>query len=152
MITFISGGKRIVPQGQEFQVAFHAHLTHNAQNLGIHQAIHFDKVLLNEGNGYSVHAGEFVAPVSGLYVFAWTISSGDRTCMRYDIVKNSVVLAYYISDAAGHDDWAVSSGTAVTRMNSGDRVWIRVSDFLGCSHIVYGTGYGTSSFAGYLLH
>nr|XP_034328989.1 complement C1q-like protein 4 [Crassostrea gigas] len=144
--------RRIVPQGQESQVAFHAHLSNNVQNLGIHQAIHFDKVLLNEGNGYSVHAGEFVAPVSGLYVFAWTILSGDRTCMKYDVVKNSVVLAYYISDAADHDDWAVSSGTAVTRMNSGDRVWIRVSDMLFCSHIVYGAGFGTSSFAGYLLH
>eukprot|EP00105_Crassostrea_gigas_P034897 XP_019919045.1 PREDICTED: complement C1q-like protein 4 isoform X2 [Crassostrea gigas] len=148
----LSRERRIVPQGQESQVAFHAHLSNNVQNLGIHQAIHFDKVLLNEGNGYSVHAGEFVAPVSGLYVFAWTILSGDRTCMKYDVVKNSVVLAYYISDAYEHSDWAVSSGTAVTRMNSGDRVWIRVSDMLVCSHIVYGTGFGTSSFAGYLLH
>ncbi|XP_052705649.1 heavy metal-binding protein HIP-like [Crassostrea angulata] len=144
--------RRIVPQGQESQVAFHAHLSNNVQNLGLHQAIHFDKVLLNEGNGYSVHAGEFVAPVSGLYVFAWTISSGEHTCLKYDVVKNSAILAYYVSDAHDHDDWAVSSGTAVTRMNLGDRVWIRVSDYLPCSHIVYGAGLGTSSFAGYLLH
>lgn len=96
--------------------------------------------------------GEFVAPISGLYVFAWTISSGEHTCLKYEVVKNSECLGYYISDAYDHDDWAVSSGTAVTRMNTGDRVWIRVSDWLGCSHIIYGTGLGTSSFAGYLLH
>lgn len=71
--------------------------------------------------------------------------------MIYDIVKNSAVLAYYIRDAAQHTEGAVSSGTAVTWMNAGDRVWIRVSDVvLECTHIVYGTGYGTSSFAGYL--
>lgn len=50
-IYFILGERRIVPQGQASQVAFHAHLSNNVQNLGIHQAIHFDKVLLNEGNG-----------------------------------------------------------------------------------------------------
>ncbi|XP_052706001.1 complement C1q-like protein 4 [Crassostrea angulata] len=144
--------RRFVLQGQGSQIAFHAQLTHNIENLGIHQAILFDNVLLNEGNGYSIYEGEFIAPVSGLYVFAWTISSGDRTCMKYDVVKNSVVLTYHISDAANHIDWAVSSGTVVTRMYTGDRVWIRVSDFLTCSHTVYGTGYGTSLFAGFLLN
>ncbi|XP_061171877.1 heavy metal-binding protein HIP-like [Saccostrea echinata] len=144
--------KRIVPQGQQSQVAFHAHLSQNQINLGVHQAIHFDKVLLNEGNGYSVHAGEFVAPISGLYVFAWSIASGDRSCMKYEFVHNSAVLTYSISDAHDHDDWAVSSGTAVTRMNSGDRVWIRVSDMLPCSHTIFGVGLGTSSFSGFLLH
>ncbi|XP_062591370.1 complement C1q-like protein 4 [Saccostrea cucullata] len=144
--------KRIVPQGQQSQVAFHAHLSQNQNNLGIHQAIHFNTVLLNEGNGYSVHAGEFVAPVPGLYVFSWSIASGDRTCMKYEFVKNSAVLFYSISDSADHSDWAVSSGTAVTRMNSGDRAWIRVSDFITCSHTVFGTGFGTSSFTGFLLH
>ncbi|XP_062616824.1 complement C1q-like protein 4 [Saccostrea cucullata] len=144
--------KRIVPQGEQSQVAFHAHLSQNQNNLGIHQAIHFDKVLLNEGNGYSVHAGEFVAPVPGLYVFSWSIAAGDRTCMKYEFVQNSSVLFYSISDAHEHDDWAVSSGTAVTRMNSGDRAWIRVSSMLTCSHTVFGAGFGTSSFSGFLLH
>uniref|UniRef100_A0A8W8IQ37 C1q domain-containing protein n=1 Tax=Magallana gigas TaxID=29159 RepID=A0A8W8IQ37_MAGGI len=144
---------RVVPEGRQSQIAFHTHLTHNINNLGVHQAIEFDKVLLNEGNGYSVYTGHFVAPVSGLYVFAWTISSGDGTCLIYDVVKNNEILVHFISDAADHNDWAVSSGTAVTRMNSGDRVWIRVSDIhVPCSHTVYGTGFGTSSFAGYLLN
>eukprot|EP00105_Crassostrea_gigas_P001897 XP_011414244.1 PREDICTED: complement C1q-like protein 4 isoform X1 [Crassostrea gigas] len=144
---------RLVPEGRQSQIAFHVHLTHNINNLGVHQAIEFDYVLLNEGNGYSVYTGHFVAPVSGLYVFAWTISSGDYTCIVYDVVKNNEILVHFISDAADHNDWAVSSGTAVTRMNSGDRVWIRVSDIhVPCSHTVYGAGLGTSSFAGYLLN
>nr|XP_034328987.1 complement C1q subcomponent subunit B-like [Crassostrea gigas] len=144
--------KRIIPQGQGSQVAFHAQLTHTIGNLGIHQTIRFNSVLLNEGNGYSTRSGVFVAPISGLYVFAWTISDEETHCMKYDVVKNSVVLTYHISDAANHPDWAVSSGTIVTRMNSGDRVWIRVSDFYKCMHYVFGTGYGTSLFVGYLLN
>uniref|UniRef100_A0A8W8IM86 C1q domain-containing protein n=1 Tax=Magallana gigas TaxID=29159 RepID=A0A8W8IM86_MAGGI len=147
------GRGRLVPEGRQSQIAFHVHLTRNINNLGVRQAIEFNHVLLNDGNGYSVYTGHFVAPVSGLYVFAWTISSGDGTCMIYDVVKNNEILVHFISDAAQHTDWAVSSGTAVTRMNSGDRVWIRVSDiYIPCSHTVYGTGLGTSSFAGYLLN
>ena len=142
----------MVPQGEHSHVAFQAHLSHNLQSLGLHQAILFDSVVLNEGGGYSVHSGEFVAPVSGLYVFSWTISAGDRTCTKYDIVKNSAVLMYFISDAYDHDDWDSSSGTVVTRMNSGDRVWLRIADMLTCSHWVFGIGYGTSSFSGFLLH
>jgi hypothetical protein len=152
VFRFTAGERRIVPQGEASSVAFHAYLSTDLNNLGVHQAIHFDKVLLNEGDGYSVHAGEFVAPVPGLYVFSWTISSQDRTCMKYEVVKNSVVLSYFISDAHEHDDWAVSSGTAVTRMNANDRVWIRVADMLVCSHFVNGVGFGTSSFTGFLLH
>nr|XP_022325302.1 heavy metal-binding protein HIP-like [Crassostrea virginica] len=144
--------RRIVPQGEHSHVAFQVHLSHNLQSLGLHQAILFDSVVLNEGGGYSVHSGEFVAPVSGLYVFSWTISAGDRTCTKYDIVKNSAVLMYFISDAYDHDDWDSSSGTVVTRMNSGDRVWLRIADMLTCSHWVFGIGYGTSSFSGFLLH
>jgi hypothetical protein len=72
--------------------------------------------------------------------------------MKYEVVKNSVVLSYFISDAHDHDDWAVSSSTAVTRMNANDRVWIRVSDMLPCSQLVNGVGLGTSSFTGFLLH
>lgn len=142
----------MVPQGEHSHVAFQVHLSHNLQSLGLHQAILFDSVLLNEGGGYSVHSGEFVAPVSGLYIFSWTISAGDRTCTKYDIVKNSAILMYFISDAHEHDDWDSSSGTVVTRMNSGDRVWLRIADMLSCSHWVFGIGLGTSSFSGFLLH
>nr|XP_011414239.2 complement C1q-like protein 4 [Crassostrea gigas] len=144
---------RAIPEGRQSQIAFHVRLTHNIVNLGIHQSIEFDKVLLNDGNGYSIYSGHFVAPVSGLYVFAWTISSGDHHCIVYDVVKNNEILVYFISDANDHRDWAVSSGTAVTRMNAGDRVWIRVSNIeIYCSHYVFGTGLGTSSFAGYLIN
>ena len=132
------------------QVAFYTYLSHNLQNLGNHHPIVFDHVHINEGNAYSSVDGELIAPVPGLYVFSWTIASADRTCMETELMKNQEIIGHLISDACNHDDWAYSSGTAVTRLGVGDRVYVRTATTH--THNVFGTGLGTSSFTGFLLH
>lgn len=97
---------------------------YNIVNFGIYQFIEFDKVFLNDGNGYLIYFGYFVVLVFGFYVFVWIILFGDCICMKYDVVKNSVVLIYYISDVVNYFDWVVLLGIIVIWMNLGDCVWI----------------------------
>lgn len=150
-----SGGKRLLslptshPSPQ--QVAFYAYLTQNIPNLGHHHPIVFNHIHINEGNAYSSVDGEFIAPVPGLYVFSWTLSSPDRKCMESQLMKNQEVFGHLIADACNHDDYAISSGTAVTRLNTGDKVFVRTGSVH--SPTLYGSGsLSTSSFTGFLLH
>ncbi|KAJ8316353.1 hypothetical protein KUTeg_006367 [Tegillarca granosa] len=55
-------------------VAFMASLSHDLVNLAIGHRIVFDKVRLNEGNGYSNRRGTFVAPANGTYHFTLEIT------------------------------------------------------------------------------
>lgn len=131
------------------KIAFYAHLSKNIDNLGNHQPIVFDKIRLNLGNSYKSVDGEFVASVDGTYFFIWTISNSDHTYMQSELVVNGQVFGQIISDAADHTDWAVSTAFAIVSLQSDDRVWIR-SGVVHNGH-VSGTGYGTSSFAGFRL-
>ena len=59
--------------GGETQIAFTAYLDHDLNNLGTDQVLPFNKVLLNDGQGYNNYTGTFVAPVSGVYSFTYFI-------------------------------------------------------------------------------
>ena len=145
--------KRLLLDGQSqtdrAQIAFYAHLSKNIDHLGNHQPIVFDQVRINQWNAYKAVDGEFVASLAGTYFFIWTISNSDRTYMQSELVVNGNVFGQIISDAADHTDWAVSTAFTIVSLQVDDRVWIR-SGTVHTGH-VNGVGYGTSSFAGFLL-
>ena len=149
----ISEMKRLLLDGHSQttrpQIAFYAHLSHNIDRLGIHQTIIFDQVRTNQGNAYKAVDGEFVVTLAGTYFFIWTISNGDHTYMQSELVVNGKVFGHIISDAYNHNDWAVSTAFTIVSLQVDDRVWIRS----GTTHTghVNGVGYGTSSFAGFVL-
>ena len=149
----ISEMKRLLLDGHSQtdrpQIAFYAHLSHNIDHLGNHQPIVFDQVRTNQGNAYKAVDGEFVATLAGTYYFIWTISNSDRTYMQSELVVNGNVYGQIISDAADHSDWAVSTAFTIVSLQVDDRVWIR-SGTVHTGH-VNGVGYGTSSFAGFVL-
>jgi uncharacterized protein YdeI (BOF family) len=131
------------------QIAFYAHLSHNIDHLGNHQTIIFDQVRTNQGNAYKAVDGEFVATMAGTYFFIWTISNGDHTEMQSELVVNGNVFGQIVSDAYNHNDWAVSTAFTIASLQVDDRVWIRSGTIH--SGNVNGVGFGTSSFAGFLL-
>ena len=151
--NMISEMKRLLLNGHSqttrSQIAFYAHLSHNIDHLGNHQPIVFDQVRTNQGNAYKAVDGEFRATLAGTYFFIWTISNGDGTYMQSELVVNGNVYGQIISDAANHNDWAVSTAFTIVSLQIDDRVWIR-SGTVHSGH-VDGVGLGTSSFAGFLL-
>ncbi|WAQ99244.1 C1QL3-like protein [Mya arenaria] len=52
------------------------------------EAIKFDRILLNEGNGYNAYTGAFTAPVTGIYLFSYHFDSTKTTFVR--LVVNGV--------------------------------------------------------------
>lgn len=90
--------------------------------LGDNQAILYDRVLTNIGNGYDKWSGHFTAPLKGLYVFSCTVMAVSEHHIAVMLVKNAHVIAYSHSSYAAWESGAVS---VVLAMKKGDKVWIR---------------------------
>lgn len=127
-------------------VAFTAILTHDV-DLGPKQAIEYDKILTNIGNGYDKRNGQFRVPVSGVYIISSTIHSQGSSRINVEIVKNGVELAGMYGD-----DYDMGSQTIVLQLNKGDMVWARNwADHGGVQHVHSYPDLNYCSFSGALI-
>jgi hypothetical protein len=55
-------------------VAFSAFVDNNPSAIGLEQPVPFNRILTNVGGGYNQHTHAFTCPVTGLYMFTFTIS------------------------------------------------------------------------------
>lgn len=116
--------KRVFSTGQG--VAFNAQLTGPRSNIGIGQAIKFDRVHLNDGNAYNSHTGIFTAPQSGVYMFAYFFAhAGASTGQAWlRLMHDGKTINAAVSDIS--DRWQDTQGGnfAFIRLTSGNSVWI----------------------------
>ncbi|KAK3584330.1 hypothetical protein CHS0354_031000 [Potamilus streckersoni] len=91
------------------------------------QALVFDNVQLNIGDGYSKHSGIFRAPVAGLYVVLLTISTDSSTIPDVLVVRNGSRLCATVPSVVDHS-YAGSPCTCnvMAKLMQGDEVWPQV--------------------------
>ncbi|XP_045214905.2 C1q-related factor-like [Mercenaria mercenaria] len=130
------------------KAAFYVQLTHDLTGLGNYQAVVFDLVTTNVGNGYNKANGMFTASASGTYVFSWTSASADNHHMQTELVVNNKKVGLTWSDSGNHADFAVASDTAVVVLKAGDVVWVRSNNIH--SHTIHGQQMTT--FSGWLIY
>ncbi|XP_052074093.1 uncharacterized protein LOC127711976 [Mytilus californianus] len=135
---------------QPSAVAFYAQLTTSEQNVGKHHPIVFDHVILNVGNGYNKHTGAFSAPISGIYVFTFTLFPNRGGAMTVNIFKNSEVIAQIYTQMR-NDMFSATTPVAVIDMNVGDTAFVRTSSVHQPIGDVYSDGNVKSSFAGWKI-
>ncbi|XP_063405947.1 rab11 family-interacting protein 4B-like [Mytilus trossulus] len=102
------------------QVGFFAVLTKSV-SLGPKQAIEYNKIITNIGNGYDESHGHFKAPVSGLYIISASITSPHNQVSRLEIVRNGIQLAAMVGHLRD-----MANQTVVVSLNENDQ----------CSNIV----------------
>ncbi|XP_063397261.1 heavy metal-binding protein HIP-like [Mytilus trossulus] len=145
---------RLITQADVFvqpsTVAFYAQLTTIETNVGMHHPIVFDHVILNIGKGYNKFTGAFTAPVSGIYVFTFTLYPNRDSSIAVNIFKNNEVIAQsFIEMTSG-----MISGTtpiAVVDMNVGDAAFVRTSSIHQPHGDVFSDVNVKSSFAGWKI-
>ena len=117
------------------------------------QHLPFNNVYTNIGGEYDVANSVFACQTPGVYVFQNTILAKPNSLIQTAIVKNGRILTEAYARSEG--DYVFQSGStmAVTGLNVGDLVWVKVH---GTGHSVYGSSgnidWGYSSFAGFLLY
>ncbi|WAR05153.1 CBLN3-like protein [Mya arenaria] len=131
------------PRYRYVPVAFSAVKTNN-QRLGYRQAVVFEKVLLNEGNGYHAHSGIFYAPQSGVYMFTSSmLHRSEGITIQFAIIHQGRVMAEFHANA----EWEQFSQTVIIRVRKGETVSVRNNR--RNLPIIFGLSYST--FSGYLL-
>ncbi|KAK3091082.1 hypothetical protein FSP39_017000, partial [Pinctada imbricata] len=133
------------------QIAFYAHLSSTHANPAIHQNIIFNRVQLNIGNAYDGNSGIFTVPISGLYVFTWTVISSGHGHIFTDLVVNGKVYGGIIGDSDDTLALSVGATTLVLDAKAGDRVLVWTTDHQKPTANLISTEGARSSFAGWLI-
>ena len=108
------------------------------------QPIPFNKVLINEGQAYSIGNGIFTCPQDGLYQFSYNIESDSPG----HIVTQLVVDRYRVLSAV-NGQYQNAGNSAVVRLTAGNQVWVAVSG--GNATIWNSNQYRYSTFTGVAL-
>lgn len=142
--------KRLSPEPAS-AVAFYAFMSASEPNPSLHHALIFNEVKTNVGGGYNQFSGMFSAPSSGLYVFTWTIYTGNHGQTGFSIyVNHDVVGATFGETDNNQNDFDSDSGSMVVSLNAHDNVYIRSS--MACSTNVISDVSRRTTFAGWKLN
>ncbi|XP_062616266.1 uncharacterized protein LOC134277974 [Saccostrea cucullata] len=146
----ISNRKRLV--GTNSPIAFYAYMSKPEQNPSNHHMVIFDVIKTNVGGGYNGHSGMFTAPVAGIYVFTWTIYTGNHGRCGFGIYVNDNIMGSTFGetdDVAG--DYDSDSGTIAVALNAHDDVYIRTLE--ACTTFIESIRVNTrTTFAGWKLN
>ena len=112
----------------------------------------FDSVKTNLGSAYNNNSGMFTAPADGMYVFTWTIFSGYNSYVFTQIVVNSDVFDYMITDSEHVHDIHSGTKVIVVSLTRGDLVYVRTHPInLSVGRINSSNLSGQPSFCGWKL-
>ncbi|XP_060595076.1 complement C1q tumor necrosis factor-related protein 3-like [Ruditapes philippinarum] len=91
--------------------------------MGIGHHIVFDKAITNDGAGYNVYTGIFTVPVTGLYLFTFSVSDRDRLTVLQLVIDGFNLVD--IKDRPVNNAQTMSSNTVIVHVNKGQSVWIQ---------------------------
>nr|XP_022298826.1 uncharacterized protein LOC111107771 [Crassostrea virginica] len=131
-------------------VAFYAYMSQREPNPSLNYALIFDSVKTNVGGGYNEYSGMFTAPSSGVYVFTWTIYTGDHGQTKFHVYVNHDIFDITFGETDNNqDDSDSDSGTMVVSLNFHDNVYMRSA--MTCTTYVYSGNAAKSTFAGWKI-
>ena len=109
-----------------FQVipSFHATLT--SGNVGpnyANDAIKFNDVSINVGNGYNPGTGKFTAPVDGIYLISLSYLQLNGYTSHVQLIKDGAV---YTELHAYHKNYDQLSKTVLIQLKKGQNIWVRL--------------------------
>ena len=130
-------------------VAFYAYMSTKEANVGPHHTLIFDHIETNIGNGYNGHAGVFIAPLNGVYMFFYTVFCERASYMSIEITVNSVARGViFVDNEAAPNVYTGSTGVAVFTLNQGDDCFIRTHSTYASTGIIRSDPLMRTSFSG----
>ncbi|XP_048762578.1 complement C1q-like protein 2 [Ostrea edulis] len=146
-ILRLSGSAR-----REEHVAFSAYKNQTQTGLNKRHIIKFEGTVLNLGHHYHPEDGIFIAPMTGVYLFHWTINNYQDWTHTNILVGGKVVSTTTTSVVSGN--YNSGSAMVIVTVQKDEHVWIQTC--CGSGHEVYGNtlgldNYFQSTFSGTLL-
>ncbi|XP_061197163.1 complement C1q-like protein 2 [Saccostrea echinata] len=143
--------KFLASTGRNEHVSFSAYKNQSQGGLNKRHIIKFEKTILNLGNHYHPEDGIFIAPVSGVYLFHWTINNYGDLAYTNILVGGKVMSTTTTSVTSSYNS---GSALVIVHVQKGEHVWIQTC--CGSGHEVHGNTLGLdnsfqSTFSGTLL-
>ena len=130
--------------------AFYAYMSTSEYNPGPGHTLIFRHVVTNIGQRYNQHTGIFTAPVSGVYVFTYTVIPFASSYIPVEVIKNSAVIGS--TSARVHSHYRDNTGcTVVIQLSAGDVCYLRTNSKISPIGDIYSGSDAYSSFAGWIL-
>ena len=121
----------------------------NDFNLEKKSTLVFERVVMNIGGHYNNIDGIFVAPKTGIYLFAWTVCTGTTNYAMTELMVDNTMISR-AGEKGGN--YHCGSMMAVCRMDKDKHAWIRTTAF-GSKNYFYTYSEGPqSSFMGIIVH
>ncbi|XP_052791905.1 uncharacterized protein LOC128226047 [Mya arenaria] len=119
--------------GASAHISFTAYQVGTMSNMVPGQAVRFNHVLHNDGDGYNTYTGAFTAPVNGTYMFTFHFDSRVHTFVRLVLDGRNLVdaVANQHPGAAQMERETMSGNTAIVHVNHGQAVIVEVYDVNG---------------------
>ena len=108
-------------------------------------AIKFNDVSINVGNGYNPGTGKFTAPVDGIYLISFSYLQANGYTSHVQLIKDGAVYTELHANHKNHDQL---SKTVLIQLKKGQNIWVRLVK--SSTYAVYGGGKYTT-FSGYLI-
>ena len=103
--------------------------------------------MINNGNHYHPTDGVFVAPISGVYMFAWnTLAFNNKYSLTELRVESEVKGA--VGSHGGSNQYIPRSASLLCHIKKGEHVWVQTSD--GAANYINNWN-NSPSFMGFLL-
>ncbi|XP_052762589.1 multimerin-2-like [Mya arenaria] len=115
---------------QSSEVAFHAYQS-SATCTRDQQVVIYNTAPVNIGKGFTVSDGIFDAPVTGLYMFSWTVFAEDGYWLESELVVNGHRQGYIAADSS-NTDIVPATGVVIAHVNAGEHVFVRRTAGGGC--------------------
>lgn len=136
-------------------MAFYGYLSHSsAPNLPPHHPIVYDTVVINRANGYNKGDGIFIAPVTGVYAFHFSVcvvNGPEVPWVSLELTLNGNSLGSTFEEGVvSGSGYHCSSTLIVSDVHIGDHVFVRTHETTR-GHI-YSSPTGRTSFSGWLLY
>ena len=110
----------------------------------------FERVVMNIGGHYNNIDGIFIAPKTGIYLFAWTFCTLNANYVMTELMVDNTM--YSRAGEHGTSGYDCGSMTAVSRMDKDKHAWIRTTAY-GSKNYFYTAKEGSqSSFMGIIVH
>ncbi|XP_053390687.1 complement C1q-like protein 3 [Mercenaria mercenaria] len=131
-------------------VAFSAFVDHNIYHLGVDQPIPYNNIITNIGNGFSQYTHVFTCPVTGLYMFTFTVCTDDFSQFIAKLVVDNQNIVGAVSELSSKYREIQGSNTAVIQVSKGQSVWV---SFIGSADntIRSDDDYRFAAFSGFLI-
>lgn len=117
------------------------------------ETIIFDRKMLDVHQAYNTNSGIFVVPVTGIYVFSWTVAAPHNNWFFAELVVNNIVAGRVMTDAdVGGRAQGVhpATGVAVLMVDAKSHVFVRFNKGHNC--VLMSGNLARSTFSGWLLH